>query len=272
MTGSRAVTPAGALVKKKRRGGSSAARAEARQTQLDRERHSGRIAGVVALGSVACWLGALMLANAAGGASTQVGRGEGLGDPAPLASRLQLLDFHAGVGDQAIATALRCAGLLLSAAFGLYLYRLIRARKPSVSERLPWIAVAGAVLVAGATVFGYFALGHVATEFVASGARSSARATHLLGSSGVVKGAAAFDLASRAVFAVWIALTSREMMRVGLLDRFLGYWGFAACGAIVLLPIGDAMFVAWLGSIGILALGYWPGGRPEAWQRITKSG
>jgi hypothetical protein len=258
------------LVKKKRRAGSSAARAAALQTELDRERRSGRIAGVIALGSVACWLGALMFANGAGGASTQVGRGEGLGDPAPLSSRLQLLDFHAGAGDQAIATALRCAGLLLSAAFGVYLYRLIRARKPSVSRRLPWIAVAGAALVAGSTVFGYFALGHVATEFVSSGARTSARATHLLDSAGAVKGAAGFDLASRAVFAVWIALTSLEMMRVGLLDKFLGYWGLAACGSIVLLPIGDAMFVAWLGSIGIMALGYWPGGRTEGWRRIMK--
>ena len=57
------------------------------------------------------------------------------------------------------------------------------------------------------------------------------------------------------------------MMRAALLDRFLAYWGFGACGALVLLPVGDAMFIGWLGSVGIMALGYWPGGRPAAWAR-----
>ena len=54
-------------------------------------------------------------------------------------------------------------------------------------------------------------------------------------------------------FAAWIGLTALEMGRTGLLDKFLSYWGLGACGSLVLLPIGDAMFVAWLGSIGILA-------------------
>jgi hypothetical protein len=80
-----------------------------------------------------------------------------------------------------------------------------------------------------------------------------------------------FDFASRAVFALWIAIASLEMMRDGLLDRFLAYWGFGAAGAELLLPIGDAMFIGWLGSIGILALGYWPGGRPEAWRLSPQS-
>ena len=40
-----------------------------------------------------------------------------------------------------------------------------------------------------------------------------------------------------------LGLASLEMMRVGLLDRFLCYWGFGACGALVLLPIGDALFI-----------------------------
>jgi hypothetical protein len=62
------------------------------------------------------------------------------------------------------------------------------------------------------------------------------------------------------------------MMRVGLLDRFLGYWGLGACGALALLSIGDAMFIGWLASVGLLALGYWPGGRPEAWRAVPIGG
>jgi hypothetical protein len=157
---------------------------------------------------------------------------------------------------------------MLTAAVGIYVYQLVRARRPGLSRWMLWSALVGAGLVAGATVFGYFALDHVATAFVSSGARTTARAQHLIDRSGTLRAAAIFDLVSRVAFAFWLGLASLEMMRVGLLDRFLCYWGFGACGALVLLPIGDALFIGWLGSIGVLALGYWPGGRPEAWRAI----
>jgi hypothetical protein len=238
---------------------------------LDRERRLGRIAGLGALASVACWLGALLAANAAGGGAP-LARGGAPAVQAPLSHAQELLDFHAGAGDQALATTLRCAGLLLAAAFGLYLYGLVRARNPGVSVWMPRLAVIGALLVCGSTVFGYYSLGHVADAFVGAGARTTVRATALVNGSGALKLAAVFDLASRVVLAAWIALTSLELGRTELLDKFLLYWGLGACGSLVLLPIGDAMFIAWLGSIGILALGYWPGGRPEAWQKIPRSG
>jgi hypothetical protein len=217
---------------------------------------------------VASWLAALELANAAGGRGSAINSGASVGQPTPLNRARELLDFHAGVTDQALATTFRCAGLMLSAAVGIYLYQLVRARRPDVSRWMLGSALVGATLVAGATVFGYFALDHVATAFVSSGARTTARAQHLIDTSGTLRVAAVFDLVSRVAFAFWIGLASLEMMRVGLLDRFLCYWGFGACGALVLLPVGDALFIGWLGSIGVLALGYWPGGRPAAWRAI----
>lgn len=225
-----------------------------------------RIAGLTALASVACWLGALQFANAGDDAGQAISPGAAVGQPAPIDRARELLDFHASASDQALATMLRCLGLMLTAAVGLYLYSIVRARRPDLSRRLLWSALIGAAFVAGASVFGYVALGQVATAFVASGARTTARAQHLLDGSSMLSAAAIFDLSSRAVFACWIGLASLEMMRVGLLERFLAYWGFGACIALVLLPIGDAMFIGWLGSIGVLALGYWPGGRPEAWR------
>lgn len=231
------------------------------------ERRLGRIAGLAALASVASWLGALQFANAGGSAG--ITPGAAVGQPAPIDRARELLDFHASAADQALATTLRCVGLLLTAAVGIYLYSIVRVRKPDVSRRMLWSAIAGAILVAGASVFGYFAFGQTATAFVSSGARTSARAQRLISGSGMLSAAAVFDLASRVAFAFWIALASLEMMRVGLLERFLAYWGFAACVALVLLPVGDAMFIGWLGSVGVLALGYWPGGRPEAWRTIS---
>lgn len=231
------------------------------------EQRLGRIAGLAALASIATWFVAPAFANA-NGSGPAINSASALGQPTPLNRARQLLDFHAGLGDQVLGTMLRCVALALTAAVGVYLYGLVRARRPDVSRWMLGTALAGATLVAGATVFGYFALEHVATVFVSSGARTTSRAQHLVDASGALRAATVFDLASRLVFAFWIGLASLEMMRVGLLDHFLAYWGFGACAALVLLPIGDALFIGWLGSIGVIALGYWPGGRPQAWRTL----
>jgi hypothetical protein len=235
---------------------------------LQAERRLGRIAGLAALASVASWLGALAFTNATG-AGPAINLGATVGHPTPLNRARELLAFHAGLSDQAVATALRCMGLMLTAMVGLYLYSLVRTRGGEGSGRwMPASALAGAILVAGATVFGYFALRHVAGAFVSSGPYTTARAQHLVDASVALHAAAVFDLASRLVLAFWIGVASLQMMRVGLLDHFLAYWGFGACAALALLPIGDAMFIGWLGSLGVIALGYWPGGRPEAWRKV----
>jgi hypothetical protein len=233
-------------------------------TPVDPIRRRSRLAGLCALASVGSWMAALLLANAKANRGSVVVASP-TGSLPPIDRAHQLLTFHAGVADQAVATAFRCLGLLLTAAVGSYLYAMVRARRPEVSRSMLWGVVAGALAVAGATVFGYFALRGVANEFVASGPRTVARAQHLIDASGSLRAAAVFDLVSRIAFAVWVGVASLQMLRADLLDRFLAYWGFGACISLVLLPIGDAMFIGWIGSIGVIALGYWPGGRPAGW-------
>jgi hypothetical protein len=236
---------------------------ESSSSQLGIERRRGRIAGVAALVSVFSVWGTVIFANSVHHAPGTPGAGV---DATDFDRAKQLKDFHTGINDQTIAMLLRCGGLLLTIGVGVYLYSMIRARNPGVRRILLWSAIAGPIVVAAATVFGFFALRDVADAFVSSGAQTSARARHLANNSGFLQAAGVFDLLSRIVFAVWLGLASVEAMRVGLLTRFLGYWGVGAAGALVLLPVGDAMFIGWLASIGILALGYWPGGRPPAWQ------
>lgn len=229
---------------------------------LASERRRGRIVGVAALVSVFSVWGTVIFAAS----GTRTTRPSARFDEPGFDRVKQLLEFHNKIGHQAIAAGLRCFGLLLTIVVGLYLYSLIRARNPGLSRAIVWTALAGPVLVAGATVFGFLALRDVADAFASSGPRTASRAKHLVDSSTALQVAGVFDILSRIVFAAWIALGSLEAMRVGLLTRFLGYWGIGAAGALVLLPIGDAMFIGWLASVGILALGYWPGGRPAAWQ------
>jgi hypothetical protein len=233
-------------------------------SMLERERRRGRVVGIVALLSVLTVWATVIFANS--GTVTATGAPGVRVDERAFDRAKQLVDFHDGLRDQAIAAGLRCVGLLLTIVVGAHLYAMVRRRNPAVSRRLLWVAVAGPVLVAAATIFGFLALRDVADAFVSSGPRTSDRARDLANSSGTLNAAGAFDLLSRVAFGLWVAWASIQAMRVGLLTRFLGYWGVGAGGALVLLPVGDAMFIGWLASIGILSLGYWPGGRPPAWQ------
>ncbi len=237
---------------------------------LDRERRLGRFAGAAALGGVACWLGALLLANAGVGDPGSAG---GLGGSVAINRAAELSAFSADVGDQRLATMLRCLGLLLSGAMAAYLYLLVRARYPRASRQwLLWSAFAGVALLCAASIEGDLALSHVARIFAASGTHTQHRAQRLMDASTPLEVAAILDVISRVAFAFWIAAISLQMLRVQLLDSFLAYWGFGAAGSLVLLSIGDAMFIGWLASLGFLALGYWPGGRPEAWSRPIQAG
>ena len=113
------------------------------------ERRLGRIAGLAALASVASWLGALQFANAHTGAGSPIVPGAAVGQPAPIDRARELLDFHAGVTDQALATTLRCVGLMLTAAVGIYVYSLVRTRRPDLSRWMLWSALIGATQVKG---------------------------------------------------------------------------------------------------------------------------
>lgn len=228
------------------------------ETIAARERRWGRLIGPVALLSVACSFGALI-------ASARAVR------PAPgereRADRVdQLVDFEAGADTHALAASARVLGLLLVVAVALYLHSAIRSRKPDVRAAVRVLAVAGPLLVAASTVAGYFVFREIAEEFVRSGPRTPERADDLVEGSTALRVIGVSDLATHLVFGAWIGLASYYAMNVGLLTRFLAIWGIAAGAATGLtLPFGEALFVGWLGSVGLLALGYWPGGRPPAW-------
>lgn len=68
--------------------------------------------------------------------------------------------------------------------------------------------------------------------------------------------------------ALAFVLVSLNAMRAGLLTRFMGVLGMLA-GALFVIPLsGDLPVVQtfWLGALGVLLLGRWPGGAPPAWQ------
>ena len=237
--------------------------AEARAV-LDRERRRGRYVGVAGLASVAAMLAAVALASAATSGSAKP-RGPGFTDE-PINRAQHLDDFHRNAAEHTASMGARVLGLVLVAFVGLYLWTLVRHRdRRAAKPWLAWSSLVGPGLLAAATVFGFVALQDVADQFVASGPQTTARARELIDDSGALRAASLADGLTRIAFAAWLAFLAAAAMRVGLLTRFLGYWGMAAAGSFVLLPIGDAMLAGWIGSVAVLALGFWPGGRPPAW-------
>jgi hypothetical protein len=230
----------------------------------DPERRAGRWAALSGAASVGSLMAALITAN-----SSTTAR---LGGSAPFGSsnddRLrELATFHSSPSTQALAAGLRGLALVLGIPVALYLFWMVRRRGPTVGRFVLVSAIAGPILVAGATAFGFFALQHVADTFYASGPRTAARASDLVDHAARLRLAGVLDVGSRVVFAIWVGVLSFHARRVELLTTFLGYWGIGAAAAMVLLPIGDAMYVGWLASMALLSFGYWPGGVPEGWRR-----
>lgn len=261
-----------------------AARAAARRRRRDapvdadlpiaQERSRGRIAGTIGLlGIVATFVAIALTTKASGDGPQPVTFGGDVGNNADRAERL--LDYATHDADQAAAAALHAAALLSGIAIGLYLCWAIRTRNP----KLPWymgvLSVVAPVLLATAAVVGYLALSGAAETFQAlDSGRSVARAKQITEDSGTYQLASVLDVVGRLVFAVWVGLLSREAMKVGLLSVFLGIWGVGAAIALAVgifgLTIGEALYVGWIASVAIIALGYWPGGRPEGWtHRMT---
>lgn len=233
---------------------------------LDAERRLGRPVGATAILSVLATVATVMIAGSVSNGSALPEGPSGLSDER-IDRAKHLIDFKENATALGVSTGLRCLGLLLMIGVGVYLYRLVRTRdENAVKPFVFWLTFVAPVLMVLSTVLGFVAYGDVADTLAASRTPTSTDfATKLIDDSGGLAIANIGDTVSRIVVALWLALIATSAMRVGLLTRFLGYWGVAGAASLVILPIGDAMVSAWIASMGILALGFWPGGRPLAW-------
>ena len=163
------------------------------------------------------------------------------------------------------------AMLLLIGVF-LYLFRAIRAREGQIPSWFVYLVVAGPVLYAIGLVLGPLDRIDVAEQFAdgmpTEGERGEERAENLLEDSvdiGVFIPSFAGQLATAFLF-VMLPLRAR---RVGLLSPFMGILGVVTGALLVLQILGLVSFIIaafWLGAVGALYLGLWPGGRGPAWE------
>jgi hypothetical protein len=189
----------------------------------------------------------------------------------PDADRGFLIAIDDNAGALLVSGILQAVGALALGVVFWFLFRATRHRRAELPGWLVGLVYAGPVLFAAAGVLGVIDRIDIADEFVSgrptTGRAGEERADDLLKSpSGLT---VALGFAGTLSIAILYVLISMNAMRAGLLSRFIGVMGIIV-GALVVLPIvpGGSLVlqVFWLGAVGALLLGRWPGGRGQAWE------
>jgi hypothetical protein len=197
------------------------------------------------------------------------------GDAGRLESlRVPAYEFYDARAIGVVLTAVaRAAGFVAVAFMLTYLGSAVRARSPAFRRTWIYVALAGGVLGALATVV-YTVVHTLRIGSFLDGPRTVDRALDIDDSSLVVTsqligipGTQALGLSSMALGLGWVVVCLHAM-RVGLLTRFMGVLG-VICGVFVVLPILGPLPIVqtfWLGAMAALLAGRWPKGMPPAWQ------
>jgi hypothetical protein len=160
-------------------------------------------------------------------------------------------------------------GALLLLGVFVYLFRAIGARGGGVPHWFIYLVVAAPVIFAiSALVYAVQAV-DIADEFASGepilGEAGDDRARDLSDISGIL---VAFQTAGTVGVAFLFVMLPLRARRVGLLTPFMGILG-AIAGALVVFQLAGISAVVqafWLGAVGAVFLGRWPGGRGPAWE------
>jgi hypothetical protein len=154
-----------------------------------------------------------------------------------------------------------------------FLFKVTRYRRQELPAWFIWLVYIGPVLFAVASVLSTLDRIDIAEQFASSGETQGRagerRAENLLEDRAPVS--VALGAAGTLALAFSLVLVSLNAMRAGVLSRFLGIIGIIV-GVLYVIPIfGGPLIVQifWLGALGAVFLGYWPGGRGEAWETGT---
>lgn len=185
-----------------------------------------------------------------------------------------LLSIHEQSGAYLTSGVLAALGSLILIGPFLYLFRACIARGAAVPQWFIYLVVVAPILYAIASVLGAIDAIDIADEFAAGrpirGEAGSDRARDLGGSSALLVGLSTAGTVGLAFLFVMLPLRAR---RVGLLTRFMGILGVVAGALIVFraqLPgLATVLQAFWLGALGAVFLGRWPGGRGPAWTSGT---
>jgi hypothetical protein len=227
-----------------------------REQQLEWEARWGRPAGIAAIAAALLFL--------AGGFVLVPEERQGV-EPYPA----DLLAIDENPGAFLVSIVASSLGMLLLLGPLLYLFRAAQARGAGMPGWFLHLVVIGPVLVALGQVLNGLELRDVAEEFagggVVRGEAGEDRADDLSDFSPFLQSLPLAGLFAVGFSFVMVSLRARS---VGLLSPFMGILGVIVGIITVLdvLQVGPVIRAFWLGAIGVLLLGSWPGGRGPAWE------
>jgi hypothetical protein len=165
--------------------------------------------------------------------------------------------------------ALPVLGTLLVAGVFYYLFRATQARGAGVPRWFIYLVFGAPLVYAVSQVLFSLELRDLADRFAAQdtirGEAGDEKAKDMGDFSPVVEGLRSAGVVSLAFLYVMLPLRAR---RAGLLTPFMSILGVIVGVLIVFATLGIAPIIQafWLGAIGMLLLGNWPGGRGPAWE------
>jgi hypothetical protein len=163
------------------------------------------------------------------------------------------------------------AALLVACVF-YYLFRALRTREAGLPSWFVYLIVIGPALYAIGLVLGALGQVDVARDFAdgtpIQGSRGDDRAEQLL-EDNASAGVFALNFAGQVATAFLFVMLPLRARRVGLLSPFMGILGVVTGALLVLqiVPVVPVIIQAfWLGALGLIYIGNWPGGRGPAWE------
>jgi hypothetical protein len=179
-----------------------------------------------------------------------------------------LADFPDDRGALLTAAILQAAGITLLVAPLFYLFQAASARSEVMRQALIGITIAGPLFFAASFVLQWVAFDQAASEFATAGGGLGVPvgeyAEDLIQDQPTYGASQGFEFAGLLGTVVAVVYTSLHAMRVGLLTRFWGTLGMAL--GVSLLFLGFLGLLVFFLALGMLIAGWWPGGRPPAWE------
>jgi hypothetical protein len=247
------------------------------EDQLEWEARAARPAAISAFVGAACLFIGSFIAPIA------------LASEQPITLGGQLIELDENPAVLLVPAAIQAIGYLVIPVALLYLYKVIKARRPELMTAAKYLAVIGPIIAA---------IGYVATRLqVLSAATDFAKEksiTEVLPSAGglatslpgliasesraediVTEGnqalTASLQFAGSIGLAFAFLLLGLNGMRSGVLSRFMGILGIVVA-ALAVFPVFGPPIVAifWLAAIGVLFLDRWPNGRGPAWETVEQ--
>jgi hypothetical protein len=185
------------------------------------------------------------------------------GDVGRLPSQ-QVAFFEYMDSKSALVLALGIAGLIawVGVAWTVgFLGVATRARLPVFRRFIIYVPIVGGVLLGVGALILQIGRLQVVDNFL-SGDRTVQSVSDA--DDGLIQFAGVLIQLGTLAMAVGLILVALNAMRSGLLNRMLGYLGIAS-GAMMVLVALPIVQIFWLGAVGFVLLGRWPGGELPAW-------